>query len=287
MLVHADGSDLIVFAIQIFVVAEFDRHPILQPEAPRLLNRILVLCLGQRDAMRRDAVVHRRVAQQAAPATADIEKPLARLKTQLPADHVELVVLRLGQGVVPVGEIGAGVLHLRIEEEGVEVVANIIVELDERLFVPVGLLAAGFVAEILLLQPDLVLRRQQQRQRPPDEETFAQVPGLELDLLAPCQLHEIQHAGAGEIDVAGGVVAQNRLHGRPAEDRPQHSRPADRNAVRVIGVAAQGHDRAVPKSDRERRVDLLTDMLENIPRCPRCSVVGRQDVPQRIGIKRQ
>ena len=194
-------------------------------------------------------------------------------------------MLRLGQRVVPVGEVSAGVLHLRIEEEGVEVVADIVVELDERLFVAAGLPAAGFVAEVFLLQPDLVFRREQQRQRPAGNEAFVQVPRLELDLLAPGQLHEVQHAGAGEIDVAGRVMAQHGFQRRPAENRPEHPRTADRYAVGMIGVPAQRHQRAVPQPNRERRIDLPADMLENLPRRARCFVVGGQGIAPAMSTK--
>ncbi len=68
-----------------------------------------------------------RVADESAPAAADIEEAIAGLQPQLAADHVELVELRAGEIVVPVGlKIRAGIDHLGVEEEPIEGVRHVV-----------------------------------------------------------------------------------------------------------------------------------------------------------------
>ncbi len=128
------------------IVFQLDRHPVLEAEALDLLLGEGELLLRQRDAVRGDAVVLRRVADEAAPAAADVEEALAGLQAQLAADHFELVALRLGDVVVPVGVVGAGVDHLGVEEERVELVRQVVVELDVVLVVGGLAPAAGDLA---------------------------------------------------------------------------------------------------------------------------------------------
>src|SRR5205823_3274436 len=97
MLEHADGRDLVEGAGELAVILQLDRDPVLEPKPPYLLLRKIVLRLRQRHAMRGDAVMLRGVADEPAPAAADIEEALARLQPQLAADHVELGRLRLGE----------------------------------------------------------------------------------------------------------------------------------------------------------------------------------------------
>ncbi|MNS89316.1 hypothetical protein D3C72_1233250 [compost metagenome] len=86
--------------------------------------------------MNMDAVIAGRPAGQSAPAAADVEHALARLQPQLAADAIQLLLLGRLQRRIVSGEVGAGIDHLRVEEEAVEVVTDIIVELDEVLVAP-------------------------------------------------------------------------------------------------------------------------------------------------------
>ena len=61
-----------------------------------------------------------------APAAADVEDVLARLQMQLGGDMRLFVGLRLLQAVGRLGEIGAAVLQVVVEEEAVEVVADVV-----------------------------------------------------------------------------------------------------------------------------------------------------------------
>jgi hypothetical protein len=136
MLEHANGGDLVVLARYGAVVLQLDEDPVVQPEPPDLLAREIELSLRERDAVSLDPVMERRVADEAAPAAADVEKALAGLQAQLAADHVELGGLRVLQRGAPAREVSAGIDHLGVEEEGVEGIRQVVVELDESLVVP-------------------------------------------------------------------------------------------------------------------------------------------------------
>src|SRR5207302_10647684 len=97
-------------------------------------------------------------------AAANVEQSLSRLQPQLAADHVHLVALGLLQRVAPVGEVAAGVLHLRIEEQLVEIIAEVVVELDVVSVVSRRSRAAHLVARERLLQIDLLRGSEQERQ---------------------------------------------------------------------------------------------------------------------------
>ena len=149
LLEHADRGDLVELAFHLRKVLQDDLDPLLQAEARHLLARQRRLFLGQRHAGRLDAVMLRGMADQRAPAAADVEEAIARLQPQLAADHVELVRLRAGEIVVPVGlKVGAGIDHLGIEEEPVERVRDVVVVGD------VPLVGGGLpVARRVLVDP--------------------------------------------------------------------------------------------------------------------------------------
>ncbi len=77
-----------------------------------------------------DAVVIRaQERRQTAPAAADIQHLLARAQGQLGRDMPHFRHLRLGDGLLAGFEIGAGILHGRVEEQAEELVRQIVVEL--------------------------------------------------------------------------------------------------------------------------------------------------------------
>ena len=133
MLEHADRGDLVEAPVELLERLQFDRHAVLQPLGGDPLAGEVVLGLAQGHAVAGDAIVLGRMNQQGAPAAADVEKALALLEAQLAADHVQLVVLRLVDVVVPAIEIGAGIQHPLVEEEAVEIVRDVVVELDRSL----------------------------------------------------------------------------------------------------------------------------------------------------------
>ena len=135
VLVHADGGDLVKLPLHRGVVLELDRHAVFEPQALDLLARIVELRFRQRDAVRGDVIRSRRMTDEPTPAAADVEEALARLQAQLAANHLQLVALRLRDIVLPIGVVGAGVDHFRVEEERVELVRQVVVELNVVLVV--------------------------------------------------------------------------------------------------------------------------------------------------------
>ena len=135
MLEHADAGHLVVdrHAVEIAVVAQLDGDEILQALVADALACIFELPLAERDAVRANAVMARRPADQRAPAAADVEQAVSGLQAQLAADVLQLVALGLLERVVGGLEVGAGVDPLGIQPQAVEGVGHIVVERDRRL----------------------------------------------------------------------------------------------------------------------------------------------------------
>ena len=70
------------------------------------------------------------IERKVAPAAADIEHPESRLKAQLGSDQAQLVALGLLQRVAVAQEVGAGVLQALVQEQPVEIVAEVVVVRD-------------------------------------------------------------------------------------------------------------------------------------------------------------
>ena len=162
VLVHADAGDFVVTALERHVIGERHRHAVLQPQAGDLGLRIVVLRLRQGDAVRGHAVALRGVAQQRAPAAADVEQRFARPQPQLAAYQLELVPLRLLQRIRPVAKVCAGIDHLGIEEQRIELVARVVMELDEVLVLVFAAPPGGITALELVADLDRSVARQQQ-----------------------------------------------------------------------------------------------------------------------------
>ena len=274
VLVHADGGDLVELPRHHRIVLQLDRHPVLEAEALDLLPGEGELLLRQRDAVRGDAVVLRRVADEPAPAAADVEEALARLQAQLAADHLQLVALRLRDVVVPVGVVGAGVDHLRIEEERVEVVRQVVVELDVVLVVGGLALAAGDLALKALIVVDVVAARGEER---------VELPG-ELQRVATLQLHraaalvelraEVDQRAAGKVDALVDVVADEVVERRPAQQRADDAGVGDADLERAGDVLAERRQRAVPQAQRGVEIELAGEFARQAAR--------RLELPRRL-----
>ena len=78
-----------------------------------------------------DAAVFRRGANdQRAPATADVQQPMTGLDAQFAEDVVELLFLRSFQRIGVAAKIGAGVHHVAVEKQMVELVGDVVVVFD-------------------------------------------------------------------------------------------------------------------------------------------------------------
>src|SRR5580692_12101050 len=93
------------------------------------------------------------MADEGAPAAADVEQGFSGLEPQFAADHIELVGLRCRKIVVPVFEIGAGVDHLRIEKEFVKSIGEVVVIMDVLLVARLGAVDARLFAADTFQRP--------------------------------------------------------------------------------------------------------------------------------------
>ena len=117
MLEHADRRDFVVRPVfrQFAVIAQLDANALAQPLVVDQFLDMLMLIFRQRDAGGVDAVMLGRPEQQPAPAGADVQEALARLKQQLAADVVQLGFLRLCQRHFAGEVIGAGIDAARVQ----------------------------------------------------------------------------------------------------------------------------------------------------------------------------
>ncbi len=199
-----------------------------------------------------DAIVPGRPARQTAPAAADVEQGLAGLETELPADEVQLAGLSVLQRLVRVGVTGAGVDHLRVQEEAVEVVADIIVEGDEVLVRAGGLVLtlAGLAGGVIGSVADgaRAARQQEGDQRARDQ-----------PLVDP----------ARQVDGAAMVPAIGGFHGRAALDAHvargvelKQGHQAGLQHQPAYGGGIGQHDADVVAGARAQRKDLARPELQ-------------------------
>ena len=130
VLEHADRHERIEFAVDVAVVVLDELHAVVQSFGPRAFARIGDLLGGYVVGLHRDAVVLGHVQRQRAPAAARFDHRFAGREAQLAADVVELRCLRLLQRHRGVGKIGAGVDHVPVEPELVEIVADVVMVVD-------------------------------------------------------------------------------------------------------------------------------------------------------------
>ena len=100
------------------------------PSRARALARVGDLFLRDVEGADLDAVLARHVQREGAPSAAGFDDLLAGPEHQLAADVVELRALRLLQRGVRRVVVRAGVDHLLVEPQAVEVVAQVVVMLD-------------------------------------------------------------------------------------------------------------------------------------------------------------
>jgi hypothetical protein len=136
VLVKLDLRNLVERAvIDLAVVAKFDADAVRQTEFADALSKVFELPLGERHAVRPNAVALGCMKDQRPPPTSDIVQAFARCQSEASANHVELRPLRVLKAHVRAREVGAGIHHALVQEERVEVIRNVVVELDECLVV--------------------------------------------------------------------------------------------------------------------------------------------------------
>src|SRR5690606_5814433 len=267
VLVHADAGDFVVAALERHVVGERDGHPILEAQTRDPGLRVIVLRLRQGHAVGANAIVLRRMAQERAPAAADVEEGLARTQPQLAADQVELVPLRLLERVGPVAEVRARIDHLAVEKQRVEGVADIVVKLNEVLVLAASAAPGRVAAPELVADRRRAVARQYQGQRVAPGEPFAQIgkpdPGF---LTAPARRVAERDQIALDLEVALDITAKQVTERGPTEQGAEHARSGNGDAWSARGVAAERDGGADPQPHRDRGIDALREMLEDAAR---------------------
>ena len=231
------------------------------------------LLLGRdRDPGDLRAEVLGRVQRQRAPAAADVEHPHASsalptlldvealpipgLEAELGADEVELGALRLLERDVGRGVVAAAVGHLRLEDEGVELVGEVVVVADRR---PVAGEAVQPARDLRLrgrgcrgsaerAEPGGRADRVDQGAR---RQTYARQPALGADR---------EGVGEGGAEVPAVLLGDVELAGHVGLGGAELARVPQQPAQRVGGPqhhergAGGSGDRAVPRLQAHRQV---------------------------------
>ncbi len=225
------------------VVLQPDLHAVPEAALAHALQDERALLLGERHPCDVDAVVLGGVQRQRPPAAPDVEEPLALGETELAADQVELValgVLHRVRGVVA-GPVPAGVGHLRVEDQGVEVVRQVVVVRDRLPVTQLGVQPAA--------QPRLGRRRRRGSSDHAEVARGAQAPGQHRRREPsgrPRLAHPCPHAAeaveqvALDLELAGHVRLREAELAGPEHDAAQGVRGPQHDDGRVgrTGLAA-------------------------------------------------
>ncbi len=130
MLEHADGHDPVIGPLHIAIIGQGEARLLLQAGGLGPFIGQGQLFGRQGHAMHIGAIAAGQLQPHAAPAAADIQHPVTGANAQLLGDVHLLGLLRLLQAHTGPREIGAGVLHVLIEEPAVQVVGQVVVVAD-------------------------------------------------------------------------------------------------------------------------------------------------------------
>ena len=281
---HADAGDRVEAGLgQLAVVGDADLDPVGDAGCRGPLPRQPGLRLGEGDPEHADAVARGGVDREAAPAAADVEHPLALAQTELRADQLELCLLRLLERRGAAGEDRAAVGHRLVEEEGEELVGDVVVVADraQRRAPACGARPRGTqLRRGPARGPGQAAGAHRRERQPPPR------LGVERRRL-PASSRPITASRSSGSSVAGDVgAADPELAGRPQRvgDRPRRADPEGRP---VVGGGDPG---PVPELDRERALreaalDLLSqrrrvgeghrrEASQNRDSCGRCCYVA-------------
>ena len=264
MLVHADRHDLVELAVKGRIVADLDRHPVPEPEALDLGLGVGGLLFGKRYAIGDGAVMLRGVADQRAPAAADIEEPLARLEPELAADHLQLVGLHAVDVVRPVGGVAAAINHLAVEEERVEGVRHVVVVGDVALVLRGRAARRGLVRDGLERPRPAARDGQEFRQRAEGEPLVEALPDLARAHPRP-PLGDVEQGAAADVDAPGDPKTREGLELRLARQGRDRALVGDDDGERVGGEIRR-HGRSVPQHEAEIETGPLAHVLQEAPK---------------------
>ena len=126
MFEHPDRNDPVEPALDLAVIDQFELDPVGYPGLLGAAARDLQLLLAQRHPEHIDVGDAVEIERGPAPAAADVEHALAGLEIELGGDMRLLVRLRLVEAVGGIGEVSAAVLAIVIEEQGIELVRQVV-----------------------------------------------------------------------------------------------------------------------------------------------------------------
>ncbi len=244
---HADAGHRVEGVLgQVSVVHDADLDPIGNPGLPGSLAGQLGLGLGQRDPPDHGPVLARRVDREAPPTAPDVEHPHSGLERQLATDQLQLRALGVLERLDPFLEQRAAVGHRLIQEQGEELVRDVVV-VAHRLGV-----AALRVQAAARLELGRGGRRQaRQAVRPQDGRPEAEACPDSQGRRAPAAEQGDDAVQVVDVDLAAHVGAsQAELPGRP-EQVPERPRRVDRQGRAGAG---RGNARPIPELDRDRAV---------------------------------
>jgi hypothetical protein len=259
---HPDPRNLVEGALvaEVAIVLQPDLAAVRDALLADLLLRILVLVAGQRDAQRARAEFFDRPEDERAPAAPDVEQALARPEAQLGEDVVELLLLGALEIVGLVLEVSAGVDHVAVEEERVELVRDVVVVLDRltivRAVVPDGApqrrerAAAGHRAQEVLADAEGLHDRD-----------------LEVDVPLHVSLAEGQEVGREQAAQRSGVGTVRVTVG-PASSWLRPFQGAGAARVRLADPLRQFLDAALEPPPPAHRVDQLLKPFGDLHGCP-------------------
>jgi len=207
---HADAPDRVEGpVVDGAVVLDPDFDPVGQAAFRDPLARELGLRLRECDADDADAVVLGGVDGEAAPAAADVEHALTLVQVELGADQLELLSLCLLERLRAAREDRAAVRHRLVEEEGEELVRDVVV-VTHRANIALDRVSAAAEAELRLRHaretPDAESAGRGQRQPYPLAPLQLGRPPARHDLeraIEVVHLDSSRHVRAPEPELAG------------------------------------------------------------------------------------
>ena len=129
MFEHADGDDAVEPALDLAIVDQLELDPVADTQDLGAPPGHRQLPFRQGDAHHFDIGDMGEIEAQPAPAAADVEQPLAVCQLKLGGEMTLLQRLRLLERLGAIGKIGAGILHVGIEKEPVDFLADVVMRL--------------------------------------------------------------------------------------------------------------------------------------------------------------
>lgn len=130
MLEHTYARDSVELSLHIPVILQADFDAVLKSGFFDPLSRQGVLLLGQRDTHAPGTELVGRAQHQSSPAAANIQQRIIGLNLDLGKYVIDFLELSGIEILIAVLEVGAGIHHVLVQPQLIEIIGNIVVELD-------------------------------------------------------------------------------------------------------------------------------------------------------------